>query len=114
MPSADLAGTVIPHQANTDVDRQANRAQTTMDCFSASLSGWPLTQEGRMCTGFQADFRCRAGLLLAGYSVTDLAPDTKGGHPIPMQQKTDKQLETARVAIYPVDARGVAAPDMPA
>ena len=38
--------------------------------------------------------------------------DTKGGHPIPMQQKTDKELETARVAIYPVDARGVAAPDI--
>jgi hypothetical protein len=29
-----------------------------------------------------------------------------------MQQKTDKELETARVAIYPVDSRGVAAPDI--
>ena len=29
-----------------------------------------------------------------------------------MQQKTDKELETARVAIYPVDSRGVPAPDI--
>jgi len=113
MPSADLAGTVIPHQANTDVDRQANRAQTTMDCFSA-LAEWLAPYPGRknvywLSGGFPLQGR---PFGVAGYSVTDLAPDTKGGHPIPMQQKTDKQLETARVAIYPVDARGVAAPDI--
>ena len=113
MPSADLAGTVIPHQANTDVDRQANRAQTTMNCFSA-LAQWLAPYPGRknvywLSGGFPLQGR---PFGVAGYSVTDLAPDTKGGHPIPMQQKTDKQLETARVAIYPVDARGVAAPDI--
>ena len=113
MPSADLAGTVIPHQANTDVDRQANRAQTTMDCFSA-LAEWLAPYPGRknvywLSGGFPLQGR---PFGVAGYSVTDLAPDTKGGHPIPMQQRTDKQLETARVAIYPVDARGVAAPDI--
>ena len=113
MPSADLAGTVIPHQANTDVDRQANRAQTTMDCFSA-LAQWLAPYPGRknvywLSGGFPLQGR---PFGVAGYSVTDLAPDTKGGHPIPMQQRTDKQLETARVAIYPVDARGVAAPDI--
>jgi VWFA-related protein len=115
MPSADLAGTVIPHQANTDVDRQASRAQTTMDCFSA-LAQWLAPYPGRknvywLSGGFPLQGQ---PFGVAGYSLNrpDLGPDTKGGHPIPMQQKTDKELETARVAIYPVDARGVAAPDI--
>jgi len=49
-----------------------------------------------------------------GYSpgTPGFGPDTKGGHPFPMQQKTDKELEGARVAIYPVDVSGVAAPDV--
>ena len=115
MPSADLAGTVVPHQANTDVDRQANRAQTTMDCFSA-LAQWLAPYPGRknvywLSGGFPLQGQ---PFGVAGYSLNTpgLGADTKGGHPIPMQQKTDKELETARVAIYPVDARGVAAPDI--
>ena len=115
MPSADLGGTVVPYQANTDVDRQANRAQTTMDCFSA-LAQWLAPYPGRknvywLSGGFPLQGQ---PFGVAGYSLNTpgLGPDTKGGHPIPMQQKTDKELETARVAIYPVDARGVAAPDI--
>jgi VWFA-related protein len=115
MPSADLAGTVVPHQANTDVDRQANRGQTTMDCFSA-LAQWLAPYPGRknvywLTGGFPLQGQ---PFGVAGYSLNTpgLGPDTKGGHPIPMQQKTDKELETARVAIYPVDSRGVAPPDI--
>jgi len=114
MPSADLAGTVVPHQANTDVDRQANRGQTTMDCFSA-LAQWLAPYPGRkkvywLSGGFPLQGQ---PFGVAGYSLNrpGLGPDTKGGHPIPMQQKTDKELEMARVAIYPLDSRGVAAPD---
>lgn len=115
MPSADLAGTAVPHQANTDVDRQANRGQTTMDCFSA-LAQWLAPYPGRknvywLSGGFPLQGQ---PFGVAGYDVNvpGVGPDTKGGHQIPMQQKTDKQLQTARVAIYPVDARGVAAPDI--
>jgi VWFA-related protein len=115
MPSADLAGTVVSHQSNTDVDRQANRGQTTMDCFSA-LAQWLAPYPGRknvywLSGGFPLQGR---PFGVAGYSLNspDLGADTKGGHPIPMQQKTDKELETARVAIYPVDSRGVPAPDI--
>jgi VWFA-related protein len=115
MPSADLAGTVIPHQADIDVDRQANRAQTTLDCFSA-LGQWLTPYPGRknvywLSGGFPLQGQ---PFGVAGYSVNlpGLGPDTKGGHPLPMQQKIDKELENARVAMYPVDARGVAAPDV--
>jgi VWFA-related protein len=115
MPNADLAGTVVPHQANTDVDRQASRGQTTMDCFSA-LARWLAPYPGRknvywLSGGFPLEGK---PFGVAGYSLNNpgLGPDTKGGHPIPMQEKTDKELETARVAIYPVDSRGVAAPDI--
>jgi VWFA-related protein len=115
MPSADLGGTVVPHQANLDVDRQADRAQTTMDCFSA-LAQWLAPYPGRknvywLSGGFPLQGQ---PFGVAGYSLNTpgLGPDSKGAHPIPMQQKTDKELETARIAIYPVDARGVAAPDV--
>jgi VWFA-related protein len=108
MPSADLAGTVVPHQANTDVDRQANRGQTTMDCFSA-IAQWLAPYPGRKNV-----YWLSGGFPLQGrpFGVAGYGADTKGGHPIPMQQKTDKELETARVAIYPVDSRGVPAPDI--
>ena len=115
MPSADLAGTAVPHQANSDVDRQANRGQTTMDCFSA-LAQWLTPYPGRknvywLSGGFPLQGQ---PFGVAGYSLNNpgLGPDTKGGHPIPMQQKTDKELQMARVAIYPVNSRGVAAPDI--
>ncbi len=115
MPSADLGGTVVPHQANTDVDRQANRGQTTMDCFSA-LARWLAPYPGRknvywLSGGFPLQGQ---PFGVAGYSLNSpgLGADAKGGHPIPMQQKTDKELEMARVAIYPLDSRGVAAPDI--
>jgi VWFA-related protein len=115
MPSADTTGSTIPHQADIDVDRQANRAQTTLDCFSA-LAQWLAPYPGRknvywLSGGFPLQGH---SLSVAGYNSNnpDLGPETKGGHPIPMQQKIDKELESARVAIYPVDARGVAAPDV--
>jgi len=39
MPSADPTMNTIRNHANIDVDRQANRAQTTLDCFLA-LAQW--------------------------------------------------------------------------
>jgi VWFA-related protein len=115
MPSADIEGTTIVNQANVDVDRQANRAQTTMDCFLA-LAQWLASYPGRknvywLSGGFPMQGQ---PFGVAAYSVNTpgLGPDTKGGHPIPMQQKTDKELENARIAIYPVDSRGAAASDV--
>jgi VWFA-related protein len=112
MPSADIEGTTIVNQANVDVDRQANRAQTTMDCFSA-LAQWLAPYPGKknvywLSGGFPLQGQ---PFGVAGYSLN--TAEIKEGHPIPMQQKTDKELESARVAIYPVDSRGVAAPDVP-
>jgi VWFA-related protein len=115
MPSADITGSAIVNQANVDVDRQANRAQTTMNCFS-ELARWLAAYPGRknvywLSGGFPLQGQ---PFGVAGYSANapSLGPDTKGSHPIPIQQKTDKELENARVAIYPVDSRGVAAPDV--
>jgi VWFA-related protein len=112
MPSADIEGTTIVNQANVDVDRQSNRGQTTMDCFSA-LAQWLAPYPGKknvywLSGGFPLQGRPFGA---AGYSLN--TAEIKEGHPIPMQQKTDKELESARVAIYPVDSRGVAAPDIP-
>jgi hypothetical protein len=107
MPSADIGGTAIPHQANIDVDRQADHAQNTLDCFSV-LARWLAPYPGRKNV-----YWLSGGFPLQGrpFAVAGYYADTKGGHPIPMQQKTDKELQNARVAIYPVDARGVAAPN---
>jgi VWFA-related protein len=107
MPSADPTGSALTSQANVDVDRQAYRAQTTLDCFSA-LAQWLAPYPGRKNV-----YWLSGGFPLQGrpFGVAGFDADTKGGHPIPMQQKTDKELESARVAIYPVDTRGVAPPN---
>jgi VWFA-related protein len=112
MPSADIAGTVVANQANVDVDRQANRAQTSLDCFSA-LAQWLSPYPGKknvywMSGGFPLQGQ-PFGVASYNSISPGLGPDTKGGHPLPMQQQTDKQLQSARVTIYPVDVRGVAA-----
>jgi len=96
---------------NNDVDREAYRAQTTLDCFSA-LARWLAPYPGRknvywLSGGFPLEGK-PFGVMGYDTNHPGLGPETKGGHPIPMQEKTDKELETARVAIYPVDARGVA------
>jgi VWFA-related protein len=115
MPSADIFGTSIVNQANVDVDRQANRAQTTLNCFSA-LAHWLAPYPGKknvywLSGGFPLQGQ---PFGVAGYDLNSpgLGADTKGGHPLPMQQETDKELQSARIAIYPVDARGVAATDV--
>ncbi len=115
MPSADPTGGATAHQANIDVERQDNRAQATLDLFS-DLAQWLAPYPGRknvywLSGGFPLQGH---PFGVAGYSLNkpDLGPDTKGANAVPMQQKTDKELESARVAIYPVDARGVAAPDV--
>jgi VWFA-related protein len=112
MPSADIAGTKIVNQANVDVDRQASRAKTTLECFSA-LAQWLAPYPGKknvywLSGGFPLQGH---PFGVAGYSLNSpgLGPDTKGGRSLPMQQQTDKELQSARVAIYPVDAQGVAA-----
>jgi VWFA-related protein len=115
MPSADIEGTTIVNQANVDADLQAKRAQTTMDCFS-ELARWLVAYPGRknvywLSGGFPLQGQ-PFGVAGYGASSPSLGPDTKGSHPIPIQQKTDKELENARVAIYPVDSRGVAASDV--
>jgi VWFA-related protein len=112
MPSADIEGTAVANQANVDVDRQANRAQTTLDCFSA-LAQWLAPYPGKknvywLSAGFPLQGQ-PFGVDTYNSGSPGLGRDTKGGHPIPMQQQTDKQLQSARVTIYPVDARGVAA-----
>jgi VWFA-related protein len=115
MPSADPTMNTITNHANIDMDRQANRAQTTFDCFLV-LAQWLAPYPGRknvywLSGGFPLQGQ---PFGVEGYNpgTPGLGPDTKGGRPLPMQQKTDKELEGARVAIYPVDASGVAAPDV--
>jgi VWFA-related protein len=115
MPSADILGTTIVNQANVDVNLQASRARTTLNCFSA-LAQWLAPYPGKknvywLSGGFPLQGQ---PFGVAGYDVNSpgMGPDTKGSHPLPMQQQTDKELQSARVAIYPIDARGVAAPDV--
>ena len=42
----------------------------------------------------------------------DSLQGTAYGQKLPLQDKTDKDLEIARVAIFPIDVRGVAVPDI--
>jgi VWFA-related protein len=100
----------LQHKANVDVERQAQRAQMTLDDF-ASIAKWLNAYPGKknvfwLSSGFPIE-----GQAFGVKSYNDLHPaggGTPGGQKVPMQDKTDKELETARVAIYPLDVRGVA------
>jgi VWFA-related protein len=53
------------------------------------------------------------GQGLSGGALAHLAGTAEtGGQMVPTQEKTDKDLEKARVAIYSIDARGVAPQDI--
>jgi VWFA-related protein len=104
----------LQNKANVDVQRQAQRAQMTLDDF-ASIAKWLNAYPGKknvfwLSSGFPIEGQ---GFGVKGYDDTHPAgPGTPGGQKLPMQDKTDKELETARVAIYPLDVRGVAVWDI--
>jgi VWFA-related protein len=100
----------LQHKAEVDVERQAQRAQMTLDDF-ASIAGWLKSYPGKknvfwLSSGFPIE-----GKPFGTTGYNNLAP-TAGGQRLPMQEKTDKDLETARIAVYPIDARGVAIADI--
>jgi VWFA-related protein len=93
--------------ARTDIERQGQHAQKTLDNFSV-LAKLLINLPGRKNVYW----------LSGGFPLQGQAFDTQGiglanthGQMMPMQATTDKELETARVAIYPIDAQGVAPPD---
>jgi VWFA-related protein len=104
----------LENKARIDVEQQAHRAQATLDCFSA-IAKWLTNYPGRknvywLTSGFPLAGQ-PFGVL--GYTqATPTGPANHGSQTIPQQQVVDKQLENARVAIYPIDARGVARPDI--
>ncbi|MGB0122430.1 MAG: VWA domain-containing protein, partial [Silvibacterium sp.] len=105
---------MLANKAQVDVELQSQRAQTTLDNFSA-VAKWLNNYPGRknvfwLSSGFPLQGQ-PFGIL--GYTqLNPTGPATPGGQTIPMQEKTDKDLQNARVAIYPIDASGVAPPDI--
>jgi VWFA-related protein len=104
----------LQNKANVDVQRQAQRAQMTLDDF-ASIARWLNAYPGKknvfwLSSGFPVEAHA---LGEKGYNdLQPAGPGTPGGQKLPTQDGTDRQLETARVAIYPLDVRGVAFPDI--
>ena len=104
----------LQHKANVDVERQAQRAQMTLDDF-ASIARWLNAYPGKknvfwLSSGFPIEGQAFGE---KGYGeLHPFGPGTQGGQKLPTQDETDRQLETARVAIYPLDVRGVAFPDV--
>ena len=105
---------MLASKAQVDVEQQSQRAQTTLDNFSA-VAKWLNNYPGRknvfwLSSGFPLQGQ-PFGVL--GYTqMTPTGPAPTSGQTIPMQQTTDKQLQLARVAIYPIDVRGVAPPNI--
>jgi VWFA-related protein len=104
----------LQNKANVDVQRQAQRAQMTLDDF-ARIARWLKAYPGKknvfwLSSGFPIEAHA---LGVKGYNdLQPAGPGTPGGQKLPMQDETDRQLETARVAIYPLDVRGVAVWDI--
>ena len=116
-PTADSAGPtqeILTNKARVDVERQGERAQTTLNNFSA-IAAWLNRYPGRknvywLTAGFPLQGQ-PFGVI--GYTqMNPTGPANHGSQVIPMQASTDKELESANVAIYPIDVRGVASPDI--
>ena len=100
----------LQHKADIDVERQAQRGQMTLEDFGF-IARWLAAYPGKknvfwLSSGFPIEAK-----PLGSASYNSLAASTKGQQ-LPMQDKTDQQLEAARVAIYPLDVRGVAVADI--
>ncbi len=93
--------------ARTDIERQGQHAQKTLDNFSV-LAKWLINLPGRKNV-----YWLSAGFPLQGqpFDIQGMGLANTHGQMMPIQATTDKELESARVAIYPIDARGVAPPD---
>jgi VWFA-related protein len=105
---------MLANKARADVERQAQRAQTTLDNFSA-IAKWLGSYPGRknvywLTAGFPLQGQAFSVLGSSQMQPTGAANHT--GQTLPIQENTDKELESARVAIYPIEARGVAAPEV--
>jgi VWFA-related protein len=93
--------------ARTDIERQGQHAQKTLDNFSV-LAKWLINLPGRKNV-----YWLSGGFPLQGqpFNVQGVGLANTHGQMMPIQATTDKELESARVAIYPIDAQGVAPPD---
>lgn len=101
-------------QANMDVERQAERAQATLDDFAA-IGQWLGSYQGKknvfwLSSGFALEGQPYG--VLGHDQLHPVGPGLQGVEKLPMQSRTDAGLERARVAIYPVDVRGVAVGDV--
>jgi VWFA-related protein len=96
----------LQHKASVDVERQSDRAQTTLDDF-ASIAKWLKPYPGKKNVFWISSGFPIMGKPFGTANYGSLA-STYSGQKIPMQDKTDKELESARIAIYPIDVRGAA------
>ncbi len=93
--------------ARTDIERQGQHAQKTLDNFSV-LAKWLTNLPGRKNV-----YWLSGGFPLQGqpFNTQGIGLPNTHGQVIPILATADKELESARVAIFPIDARGVAPPD---
>jgi VWFA-related protein len=105
--SQALAAQTQTQTARTQIERQVQHAQKTLDNFSA-LAKWLINLPGRKNV-----YWLSGGFPLQGQpsDIQGVGLTNTGGQMMPIQETTDKELQSARVAIYPIDARGVAPPD---
>lgn len=105
---------MLANKAEIDVERQDQRAQQTLDNFSA-IAKWLRNYPGRknvywLSAGFPLQGQPFG--ILGHTEMSPTGPAAQSSQTNPMQKSTDKELESARVAIYPIDVRGVAPPDI--
>ena len=110
MDESGLNPAVVANKSRVDVERQAQRERLMMNHFSA-IAQWLTNYRGRknvywLSAGFPLE---GAPFGVAGHDqMHPTGAANTGGQPVPIQDEVDKQLESARVAIYPIDVHGVA------
>ena len=105
--SQALAAQTQTQTARTQIERQVQHAQKTLDNFSV------LAKLLTNLPGRKNVYWLSGGFPLQGQpsDIQGVGLTSTGGQMMPIQETTDKELQSARVAVYPIDARGVAPPD---
>lgn len=110
-----LRGSVLASADNIETGKLEQRVQTTLSSFLI-LAKWLNKYPGRknvywLSAGFplQAEPSSYLGRSLGNSN----AKSNLAGELELMQRETDKELESARVAIFPIDVRGVIGGDIP-
>lgn len=112
-----MQNAIATNRNTVEMEKLGQRVQTTLGSFDG-LAAWLSKFPGRknvywLSSGFPLQAEASGYLGTGALSMHPGNVDNLSAELLLMQQAMDKRLEGARVAIYPIDVRGVTGSDIP-